>query len=123
LLTARRDQQAAIRFFKKAIGWHDLPEKITIDKSGSNLAALESIKDDTQAPFEIRQVKYLNNIVEQDHRTIKRRIQPMMGFKTFRSARRTLKGIELMHMINKGQKKSIEGHSLSAAEQFYSLAA
>jgi putative transposase len=77
-----------------------------IDKSGANLAALESIQEDTKAPFEIRQIKYLNNIVEQDHRAIKRQVRPMMGFKTFRSARRTLKGMELMHMIKKGQIKA-----------------
>ncbi len=71
LLTARRDRKAALRFFKKAIGLHGRPEKVTIDKSGSNLAALESIQEKSGSTIEIRQIKYLNNIVEQDHRAIK----------------------------------------------------
>ena len=70
-------------------------------------------------PIKIRQNKYLNNIIEQDHRAIKRRTWPMLGFKTFRCARILLGGIELMHMIKKGQMKGI---SQTPAEQFYSLA-
>ena len=73
--------------------------------------------------IEIRQIKYLNNLVEQDHRAIKRIVRPMLGFQSFRSARTTLQGIELMHMIKKGQMVSDDSQDLSAAEQFYSLAA
>jgi len=73
--------------------------------------------------IEIRQIKYLNNIVEQDHRAIKRIVQPMLGFKSFNSARRTLCGIELMHMLKKGQMRSANTQELAAAEQFYLLAA
>ena len=123
LLTAHRDKKAALRFFKKAVRQHGLSDKVTIDKSGANLAAIESLQEETGAEIEIRQIKYLNNVVEQDHRAIKRIIRPMLGFQSFHSARCTLRGIELMHMIKKGQMKSIEGRSLSAAEQFYSLAA
>jgi putative transposase len=65
----------------------------------------------------------MNNNAEQDHRAIKRRIRPMMGFKTFHSARRTRKGIELMHMLKKGQMPPVFGQTLSAAEQYYRLAA
>ena len=122
LLTARRDKKAALRFFKKAIGLHGLPKKITIDKSGSNTAAIEAVKEETGQVIELRQIKYLNNLVEQDHRSIKRIVKPMLGFKSFNSARNTLRGIELMHMIKKGQMITDE-KNLSVAGQFYSLAA
>ena len=95
---------------------------MTIDKSGANLAALQAINADREAPIKTRQSKYLNNLVEQDHRAIKRRTRPMLGFKTFRCARILLTGIELMHMITKGQMKSPRGTHLSAADQFYDLA-
>ncbi len=123
LLTAHRDKKAALRFFNKAVEQHGLPEKITIDKSGANAAAIEALKEETGQEIEMRQIKYLNNIVEQDHRAIKRVVRPMLGFKSFRSARTTLQGIELMPMINKRQLVSDAGENLSAAEQFYSLAA
>ena len=123
LLTAHRDKKAAKRFLRKAVGQHGLPAKITIDKSGANTAAIEALKEETGQEIEIRQIKYLNNLVEQDHRAIKRIARPMLGFKSFRSARTTLQGIELMHMIKKGQMITVEGQVLSAAEQFYSLAA
>ncbi len=123
LLTAHRDKKAARRFFKKAIRQHGLPAKVTIDKSGANTAAIEALKEETGHAIEIRQNKYLNNLVEQDHRAVKRLVRPMLGFQSFRSARTTLQGIELMHMIKKGQKVSGNGMKLSAAGQFYSLAA
>ena len=102
LLTAKRDRKAALRFLRKAIGQNDAPKKISIDKSGANTAAIESYKDEEKADIEIRQVKYLNNVVEQDHRAVKRLTRPMLGFKSFRSAAATLTGIELMHMLRKG---------------------
>jgi putative transposase len=71
----------------------------------------------------IRQVKYLNNIIEQDHRAVKRVTRPMLGFKSFNAAQSTLTGIELMHMLRKGQLEGSGEMGLSAAEQFYSLAA
>ena len=123
LLAARRDKKAALRFFKKAAGRHGLPEKVTMDKSGANTAALEALQEETGQAIEIRQIKHLNNPVEQDHRAIKRIVRPMLGFKTFNSARRTLRGIELMRMIKKGQMAPGVGQDLSAAGQFYSLAA
>jgi DDE domain len=101
LLTAKRDRKAALRFLRKAIKWNGTPEKITIDKSGANTAALEGHNAETEAGIEIRQIKYLNNIVEQDHRAIKRLVRPMLGFKSFRSAAVTPAAIELMHMIRK----------------------
>jgi putative transposase len=123
LLTARRDKKAALRFFKKAVGWHGLSSKVTIDKSGANTAALEALKEETGQAIEICQIKYLNNLVEQDHRAIKRIVRPMFGFNTFDSARCTLRAIELMRMIKKGQIIADGGKKLSAAGQFYSLAA
>jgi putative transposase len=123
LLTARRDKQAALLFFKKAIRQQGLPDKVTIDKSGANTAALDALQEETGQAIEIRQSKYLNNLIEQDHRAIKRIVRPMLGFKSFRSASITLQGIELMHMIKKGQMASDNNQNLSAAAQFYSLAA
>jgi putative transposase len=120
LLTARRDRKAALRFLHKTIGRHGVPAKITIDKSGANAAAIESYNADHDAEIETRQVKYLNNIVEQDHRAIKRMTRPMLGFKSFWSAVITIAGIEIMHMIRKGQMRS--RGMLRPAEQFYSLA-
>jgi transposase-like protein len=76
-----------------------------MDKSGANLAALQAINAGRETPIRVQQVKYLHNIVEQDHRTIKRRSRPMMGFTDFRCARTILSGIETMHMIRKGQMK------------------
>ena len=81
LLTARRARKAALRFLRKAIGRHGVPEKTTIDKSGANTAAIVSYNADHDTDIEIRQVKYLNNIVEQDHRAIKRMVRAMLGFK------------------------------------------
>jgi len=95
-----------------------LPEKITIDKSGVNLAAIESVKADTCADIQLRQCKYLNNIVEQDHRAIKWITRPMLAFKTFCCARIIIEGIEMMHMIRKGQLDCPAGQAMSAADQF-----
>jgi putative transposase len=119
LLTAKRDRKAALRFLRKAIGQNGMPEKITIDKSGANTAAIERYNKDHGAGIEIRQEKHLNNIVEQDHRAVKRLVRPMLGFKS--SAHVTLTGIELMHMIRKGQLRT-KG-KLRPAQAFYSLAA
>src|ERR1700687_3299671 len=99
LLTAKRDKAAARRFFENAIGQNGSPETVTVDKSGANLAALHAVNAERETPIEIRQVKYLNNVVEQDHRAIKRITRPMLGFNGFRCARIILSGIEVMHMI------------------------
>ena len=122
LLRAKRDHAAARAFFERAIGLHDVPEKIAIDKSGSNKAAIVSIQADSGLAIAMRQSKYLNNIVEQDHRAIKRVTRPMLGFKTFRCARIIIAGIETMHMIRKNQLGDIKDQASSAANQFYSLA-
>ena len=120
-MTAHRDKKAALRFLKQAIRQHGRPTKVTIDQSGANTAALIALDSDTDPKITVRQRKYLNNLIEQDHRAVKRLIRPMLGFQTFRSARITLQGIELMHMIKKGQMQNPQ--SLSVADPFYSLAA
>ena len=86
LLTARHDFSAARRCFERAIDLYDVPEKITIDKSGANTAAAHSLINDIGIDITLRQSKYLNNPIEQDHKAIKRRVRAMMGFKNFRSA-------------------------------------
>ena len=124
LLTKHRDERAAKRFLTKAIRRHGVPEKITIDGSAANEAAIKSYNEEHGTTIIIRQVKYLNNIVEQDHRAVKRVTRPMLGFKSFEAAQDTLVGIELMHMIKKKQMRVEAGdEGLTAAEQCYSLAA
>ena len=130
MLAKNRDEVAAKAFFIKAIGSNGLPEKITIDKSGANKAGIDAINLQlivlsllgcTLMQIQIRQIKYLNNIIEQDHRGIKRIVKPMMGFKAFHSAEATLAGIELCRMLKKGQH--INSEKAFAFEQFYALAA
>jgi transposase-like protein len=120
LLTVRRDRQAALRFLRKAIRHNATPDKVTIDQSGADTVALESHNTEHEAGIQIRQVKYLNNIVEQDHRAITRLVRPMLGFKSFWSAAVTLTGIELIHMIRKGQL--LLTCELCPAHPFHSLA-
>jgi putative transposase len=105
LLRAKRDVVAAKAFFRKAFKENGMPDKVNVDKSGSNKAALDSFNKDLpeDEQIEIRQNKYLNNIVEQDHRFIKKRTRPMLGFKNFFSAKETISGIENIRMIQKGQ--------------------
>ncbi len=122
LLRAKRDHAAAWAFFERAIDLHGVPEKITIDKSGVNTAAITSIQADSGLSIKMRQSKYLNNLVEQDHRAVKRITRPMLGFKAFRCARILIAGIETMHMVRRGQLGGIKGQASSAANQFYSLA-
>ena len=122
-MSRTRDTQAAQSFFEKAIGSSGQPEKVNMDKSGANLAGLEEVNKDLPEgqKIGIRQVKYLNNMIEQNHRGIKRITKPMLGFKSFVCAAATLAGIELYHMIRKGQHVLHE--TLSAWQQFYALEA
>lgn len=103
------------------MGQNRSPETVIIDKSGSNLAALHAVNAERETPIKIRQVKYLNNVIEQGHRAIKRRTKPMLGFKDFDCARVILSSIEVMYMIKEGQMKGSGEIPLSAAQQFYSL--
>jgi len=108
VLSKRRNKAAATKFFARALEVNGLPRKIAIDKSGANTAGIKAINKMLKGfgcPIPIRMVKerYLNNIIEQGHRFIKRRINPMLGFKSFDSTASTLTGIELVNMIRKGQ--------------------
>jgi transposase-like protein len=123
LLTPHRDRDAAEAFLRKAIRNQGLPEKITIDQSGSNTAAIKRYNRAHKTAIAIRQCKYLNNIVEQDHRVVKRKVRLMLGFKSFWAARCTIAGIEVMHAIRKGQLEPTGTESQTPAEQFYALAA
>ena len=128
MLSKNRDREAAEKFLEKVIGCSELPDKVTIDKSGANKAGLKAINLQleillmwTGQFFEIRQIKYLNNMIEQDHPAIKRVVNPMMGFKAFHSTEATLSGIELYHILKKGQHR--QAANLAVFEQFYALAA
>ena len=116
-----------MKFFDKAIGSSGLPEKITIDKSGANTAAchrlnlLILLSGAYSLLIDVRRIKYLNNIVEQDHRFIKKITKHTKGFKSFASAEATIAGIELHHMLKKDQMLGAE--NMTVWEQFYSLAA
>jgi transposase-like protein len=127
LLTKKRDVNAAKTFFRKTLMGNRLPVSVTIDKSGANNAALEHFANNRftgERRFKIRQVKYINNILEQDHRHIKRITNPMGCFRKMHTAKRTIAGIELMNMIKKNQlnfTKYID-QNLTPAEQFYRLA-
>jgi putative transposase len=123
LLTEHRDTEAALRFLRKAIRRNGRPETITIDGSDANEAAIKHYNEEHGTAIAIRRVKYLNNVVEQDHRAVKRVTRPMLGFKSFEAAQSTLVGIELMHMLHKGQLEDGVEQGLTAAEQFYALAA
>ena len=124
LLTEKRDEEAALRFLKQAIGRHGVPERSTIDGSATNEAAIKSYHEAHGTAIVIRQVKYLHNVVEQDHRAVKRVTRLMLGFKSIDAAQSTLTGMELMHMSKKRQWISKGGQEgLPAAEQFYALAA
>ena len=106
LLTKRRQRRSAQSFLIKAIKNNGKPTVINIDKSGSNSGAIRVYNRRalaTKSRIKIRKCKYLNNIVEQDHRFIKWRIQQGLGFKDFESAKRTLSGIEIVRMIKINQ--------------------
>ena len=119
LLSAKRDRKAALLFLEKFIRQHGVPEKINADKSGANAAGLNAFNENYETDIELRQVKYINNIVEQDHRRERQRIRPMLGFKSFMSAAKIISGIKMMIMIKKGQ---IDIKGSNPFEQFYALA-
>ena len=122
LLSARRDTAAAKRFFRKALGQpHTVnPRTITVDKNPAYPRAVAELKEDGELwrRSRLRQIKYLNNIVEQHHRRIKRLIRPGLGFGSFWTARRTLAGYEVMAMMTKGQVRRIGGRDIGAQATF-----
>lgn len=123
ILSKNRDELAEKRFFNKAIVYSGKPEKITINKSCDNNAALKSINKKYVEPdkIEFRKIKYLNNIVDQDNRFIKRITKLIMGFKESHSAHATLMSIDLYHMLHKSQHG--DAANMPGFEQFYALAA
>ena len=122
MLSAKRDAQAAQRFFCKALkACHNkTPRVINIDKNAAYPIAIDQLKKSEllSDDCEFRQVKYLNNNIEQDHRFIKRLVKPGMGFASFNTARRTLSGYEAMNMIRKGQVKGVEKTDIAAQVKF-----
>ncbi len=112
LLNAKRDTEAAKRFFRKALkaAHNQEPRVINVDKNAAYPKAIDELKAKKELPkgVELRQNKYLNNRIEQDHRFIKRLVKPGMGFGSFNTARRTIKGYEIMNMLRKGQVKKVE---------------
>jgi transposase-like protein len=128
----KRNLTAAKRFLRKALKRHGRPERIVIDGSQTNREAIlacditERLQDRSRRqlkPIRIRQRAYLNNRIEQDHRAIKRRVRPMLGFKSIATARVILGGIEMIHMMRKGQAKYVDTQQPSLTEQFERLAA
>ncbi len=124
MLSVRRDEAAATAFFIRAIGNKRFPDRVVIDKSGSNAAGLFNMNcllamHNSCWLIEVLQVKYLNNTVEQDHRFIKKITRPMQTFKSFNAAAATLAGIEVAHMIRKGQ---FDRSGFSGFVQFAELA-
>ena len=120
-LSPTRNKQAALTFLKKAINSNEIPSSVNMDKSSANYSAIKIVnkqlpKDKT---IEIRRIKYGNNIIEQDHRTVKRKHKMSMGFNSFQGACNTLKGIEVVHMLRKGQGRIYP--SSPVWRQFYAL--
>jgi transposase-like protein len=130
IFSAKRNLKDAHQFFRRAYKRHGLPSQVTIDGSQTNLEAARRCHGEVRlrerssaGPVIIRQSQYMNNRIEQDHRRIKRRTRPMLGFKSMVSATIILGGIELIHMVRKGQIAGTEGRNPSLARQFDSLAA
>jgi transposase-like protein len=111
LLTAKRDASAAKRFLRKALKavHNQEPRVINVDKNAAYPKAIDELKEKKELSkgVELRQNKYLNNRIEQDHRFIKRLVKPGMGFGSFNTTRRTIKGYEIMNMLRKGQVKKV----------------
>lgn len=123
-----RDLKAANRFIRKALTRHGRPERITIDGSQANRTAIiqcdaENRLQQGGGHITIRSRKYMNNIIEQDHRRVKRRIRSMLDFKSEAAASITLAGIELVHMMQKQQGSFGTTAPLSLKQQFMALAA
>jgi transposase-like protein len=122
LLSARRDSAAAERFFRKALAQpHTVnPRTITVDKNPAYPRAAAELKrtGELWRFSRLRQCKYLNNIVEQDHRPLKRLVRPGLGFGSLPTARQTLAGDEAIAMIRKGQVQAISGHDMQAQTAF-----
>jgi len=122
MLSAKRDICAAKRFFKKVMraDHRRLPFSISVDKNASYPEAFTASQEEKVMPFDcrLRRTKYLTNIVEQDHRFIRRRWRAMQTFRSFHTAERTIEGIEALHMLHKGQVKRLDGGNAMGQAKF-----
>jgi transposase-like protein len=122
MLSAKRDVSAAKRFFKKMLraDHRRLPFTISVDKNGAYPPAFEATQKEKVLPKDckLRRVKYLNNIIEQDHRFIKKKLRASQCFKHFHTAERTLEGIEAMNMMRKGQVKRLDASDIQGQAKF-----
>jgi transposase-like protein len=119
LLSKRRNTKAALRFLRKAVGNNNCPRVINIDKSGANKAGILAFNIETSSDIELRQIKYLNNIIEQDHRKIKRKMNIVQTFKSYSSAKITLAGIEIMAQLKKNQADINSLFASNFIDEFY----
>jgi transposase, IS6 family len=131
MLSATRDAAAAEQFFRKVLdaGHTTVPRVITVDKNAAYPAAFEVLQQERTLPETclLRPFKYLNNVVEQDHRFVKGRVNPRLGFGAFHTAQRTIQGYEAMHMLRKGQLEGVTKRDVLAQNrvinQLFGLAA
>jgi transposase-like protein len=122
MLSAKRDVSAAKRFFKKMMRAEQrrLPFSISVDKNAAYPEAFSHSQDEKIVPQDckLRRVKYLNNVIEQDHRFVKKKVRASQCFKSFYTAERTLEGIEAMNMMRKGQVKRLAGSDAQGQAKF-----
>jgi transposase-like protein len=122
MLSAKRDVLAAKRFFKKMMraDHRRLPFSISVDKNAAYPEAFSTSQEENILPSDcnLRRVKYLNNVIEQDHRFIKKKVRASQNFKSFHTAERTLEGIESMNMMRKGQVKRLSGSDAQSQAKF-----
>jgi transposase-like protein len=122
MLSAKRDVSAAKRFFKKMMRAEHrrLPFSINVDKNAAYPNAFAASQDEKVLPLDckLRRVKYLNNVIEQDHRFVKKRIRAAQSFKSFKTAERTIDGVEAMNMLRKGQVKRLNGGDVRGQAKF-----
>ena len=120
MLSATRNQTAAYRFFRKILKNQDSPRVINTDRNAAYPKAFERLKVENviSQSTDLRTIKYLNNILEQDHRFIKKIIKPMLGFKSFYTAKRTIIGIEIINAVRKGQVKGIKKRDIVSEVDF-----
>ncbi|WP_019503895.1 IS6 family transposase [Pleurocapsa sp. PCC 7319] len=122
MLSARRNKKAAKRFFKKVLKarQNKQPRVINVDKNAAYPPAIDELKEDKllEENSELRQVKYLNNLVEQDHRGVKKITNYGLGYKSFYTAWRTIRGIEIMHVIDKGQVEGVTKKDVLGQKKF-----
>ena len=122
LLNQTRSSRAAKRFFRKMLSRSSVtrPRVINVDKNPSYIGAIRDLTAEELLPenCERRPIKYMNNLIEQDHRFIKRRVNPGLGFGSSQTAWHTIRGYEAMHMIRKGQIEGLEKGNIVAENQF-----